>query len=97
MMISPDCYIGLMKDSSYQELISERDKLLDFLKKFERDEMAGDRSDPSWNMCPKPDVRYQMDLEYLAALCRFMQEKYNQEYIWGDRMLKQDAEEKSGL
>ena len=38
-----------------------------------------------------------MDLEYLAALCRFMQEKYYQEYIWGDRMLKQDAEEKSGL
>ena len=42
---------------------------------------------------PSPDVRYQMHLEYLAELCRIMQEKYNEEYVWGSRTLKQDAED----
>ena len=94
MMISPEMFREGLKDKSYMELIRERDRLIRFIRKFEKDEMAGDRSDPGWRICPAPDVQYQMYLEYLANLCRMMQEKYNEEYVWGERTLKQDAEEK---
>ena len=94
MMISPSGYGEMLKDTSYPELIRERDRLIRFIRKFEKDEMAGDRSDPRWRMCPSPDVQYQMNLEYLAVLCGMMHEKYNREYVWGERTLRQDAEEK---
>ena len=38
-------------------------------------------------ICPSPDVRYQMYLEYLSGLCLFMRNKYNEEYVWGDKKL----------
>ena len=93
MMISPERYQESLKDKSYMDLIRERDRLIRFIRKFEKDEMAGDRSDPAWNCFPLPNVQYQVFLEYLAVLCPVMQEKYNQDYIWGWHTLKQDAEE----
>ena len=38
-----------------------------------------------------PDVRYMMYLECLGKLCSYMQEKYNTDYVWGDRKLKDDV------
>ena len=93
MMISPECYLDQFKDASYLDLIRERDGLIRFIRKYEKNEMAGDRSSPEWKYCPGPDVRYQMYLDYLAALCGMMREKYNEEYVWGERSLKQDAEQ----
>ena len=93
MMVSPEYFAEQWKKLSYSQLISERDDLIQSLQDFERKEMAGDRSDPEWNYCPSPAVRYQMYFEYLAAICRIMNEKYNNEYVWGKRTLKQDAEE----
>ena len=93
MMRSPDSYLEMLKDKSYPELIRERDRLIRFMRKFEREEAAGDRSDPAWNICPMPDVKYQVYFDYLAALCGVMHEKYNQEYVWGGRTLKQDADD----
>lgn len=93
MMVSPQNYEADLENKTYPELIRERDELLGRIQKFEQDELTGDRSDPAWRYCPGPDVQYQMHLEYLSVLCRFMQEKYNEEYVWGDRTLKQDAEE----
>ena len=90
MMISPNHYVETLKDKTYPELIRERDRLIRFMRKFEKDEMAGDRSDPAWRICPGPDVQYQMHLDYLAALCGMMREKYNEEYVWGGRTLKED-------
>ena len=90
MMISPEMYGAGLKDASYVELIRERDELICCIQQFEKDEMAGDRSDPAWHYHPLPEVRYQVYLEYLAELCRMMQEKYNEEYVFGDRSLKQD-------
>ncbi|MCR5566720.1 MAG: hypothetical protein K6F61_07690 [Clostridiales bacterium] len=92
MMTSPGNYIKRLKDAPYTELIKERDELIESIRKFEKAELAGDRSDPAWGMCPSPDVQYQCDLEYLSELCNFMQEKYNNEYVWEDRTLKQDAD-----
>ena len=94
MMISPEMFKENLKDKSYMELIRERNRLIRYIRKFEKDEMAGDRSDPGWRICPSQDVQYQMHLEYLAALCGMMKEKYNDEYVWGKRTLKQDAGEK---
>ena len=31
---------------------------------------------------PKPDVIYQMNMEYLAELLLIMCKKYNEEYVW---------------
>lgn len=94
MMISPEMFREGLKDKSYMELIRERDSMIRFIRKYEKDEKAGDRSDPAWHICPQPNVRYQMYLEYLAVLCSVMKEKYNRDYVWGSRTLKQDAEGK---
>ena len=94
MMISPDIYGKQFEDVPYPDLIRERDRLITEIRRFEVREMAGDRSDPAWGTCPSPEVRYQMHMEYLAGLCRLMQERYNREYVRGERTLKQDAEEK---
>ena len=97
MMISPDYFAEERKNLSYPELIRERDELISFMQDFEKKEMAGDRSDPEWRYHPSPVVRYQMHLEYLTELCRLMKEKYNEEYVWGKRTLKQDAEEQGKM
>lgn len=93
MMLSPDAFTDHLQDAPYLELIRKRDQLIQAICSFEKDELAGDRSDPAWNTCPMPDVKYQMNLEYLAALCTLMREKYNEEYVSGERTLQQDAEE----
>ena len=93
-MISPNGYLEMLKGYSYLDLIRERDRLVRYMRKFEKDEKAGDRSDPAWKICPQPDVHYQEYFDYLAALCGLMREKYNEEYVWGKRTLKQDVEEK---
>ncbi len=92
MMIPPEDYIAGLKNKSYPELIKSRDKLIQYLRDYEEKEMAGDRSDPEWYCHPLPSVRYQVYFEYLAELCRLMHERYNEEYVWGERTLKQDAE-----
>ena len=43
-----------------------------------------DKADDSWMVHPGSDVRYQMRLEYLAELGKFMQQKYNWEIVWKD-------------
>ena len=94
MMISPDVFMKQFENEPYLDLIRERDRLIGEIRKFEVKEMAGDRSDPAWGTCPAPEVRYQMHLEYLAGLCKLMQERYNREYVREGRTLKQDAEER---
>ena len=59
--------------------------------KYETKDIAGDPSGEEWNIHPQPNVRYQMYLEYLSELCSFMKEKYNREYVWGDRKLSDDV------
>ena len=97
MMVSPGYYAEQWEKLSYLELIKERDRLIRFLRSFEKKEIAGDRSDPEWRYSPSPDVQYQVHFEYLAELCRIMQERYNSEYVWGDRTLKQDADEEQNI
>ena len=87
MMISPQGYVARLKDATYEEMIKERDSLIRYIRKYEKLEKAGDRTGEDWMIHPQPDVRYQMYLEYLSELCKVMKEKYNQEYVWGDKKL----------
>ena len=92
MMISPDTFIVGYKDKPYLELMKERDSLMESVRWFEQAEIAGDRSDPAWRYCPSPDVQYQVNLEYLSALCQLMQERYNRDYVFGEHRLKDETE-----
>ena len=89
-MVSPGYFTEKWEKLSYPELIRERDKLIRYIRKYEKKELAGDRSDPEWRYCPSPDVQYQVHFDYLAVLCGLMKAKYNSEYVWGDRTLKDD-------
>ena len=87
MLISPYIFIKRLKDANYNTLIKERDKLIDYIVTFEKNEKAGDRSGDEWNSNPNPDVVYQVYLDYLAELCKMMKEIYCEEFVWGDKRL----------
>ncbi len=87
MMISPGSYIDNLKGASYMKLIKERNSLIRSVQGFERKEKAGNRAEEDWEICPSPEVVYQTKLEYLSKLCAFMAEKYNDDYVWGDKKL----------
>lgn len=92
MMISPNGYISRFKGAEYDELIVERGRLIEYICQYEENEKAGDRTSEDWLRHPGPDVRYQMYLEYLAELCQLMHEKYNKDYVWGDKCLSDTGE-----
>ncbi len=87
MMISPASYVREFENADYLTLIKERDTLLRYIRRFEKKERAGDRSGDEWNICPDPEVVYQMYLEYLSELCALMQRRYNEEYVFGKKTL----------
>lgn len=87
MMLNPEMYAEQFKNASYQEMIKERGSLMRHIRKYEKLEKAGDRSGEEWMIHPQPDVRYQMYMEYLAALLLLMKYKYNEDYVWGDKRL----------
>ena len=94
MMISPEAYIDELKNAEYLQLIEERNRLVTYIREYEEKDIKGDRSGEEWSISPGPDVRYQVYLQYLSKLCGFMYEKYNQEYVWGDRKLSDDMEDR---
>ncbi len=90
MMISPQSYVFKFRDADYKTLIDARTRLIEDLIRFEQNEMDSDRSGNAWMKSPSPEVIYQVKLEYLAALCRFMQQKYNKDYVRGDKALSDE-------
>lgn len=87
MMEDPGFYLAGFEKASYNEMIAERNRLMLYLLKFEKAEKEGDRSSGEWVICPSPDVRYQIYMEYLSGLLLMMRNKYNEEYVWGDKKL----------
>jgi hypothetical protein len=81
MMLSPEVFIVEYIDKSYSELISVRDELIVEIRNFEehKNDIQGGI------ICPSPKVVYQCNLEYLAKLCELISEKYNKEYVLGDK------------
>ena len=80
MMNSPQGYVEYCKQYSYEELIQEREELLDAIRDLEKKLFSGDKKD-DYIVSPSPEVRYQVKLEYLAALSEYMQQRYNEEYV----------------
>ena len=91
MMVGPSAYIEQFKNAEYLELIKERDNLLAFIKDYEAKDIAGDNPGEELLMHPQPVVRYQVYLQYLGELCNLMSNKYNTDYVWRDRTLKDDV------
>ena len=82
MMISPEGYIEMLDDRSYSGLLKERDSLIREIRKFESDRNKfGNES----YLHPSPEVRYQMNLQYLGKLCELISQVYNREYICGGK------------
>lgn len=96
MIISPSGYVSRIEDAEYYALIEERGRLVAYIIQYEKNEKAGDRTSEEWFRDPRPDVRYQMHLEYLAELCQLMHEKYNEEYVWGGNCLSESGEYRYG-
>ena len=84
MMRSPNSYIDEHKNDTFEQLINERDSLIDEIRDLEKIVYDNDRSDHAWEIHPGPDVRYQVYLEYLSAVCDFIKDKYNTEIVWGE-------------
>ena len=79
MMISPQSYVDELENESYEKLIKERDKLIREIRHFEkhREEIMNSEE---IIICPKPDVIYQVHLEYLGSLCMLISRKFNEEF-----------------
>lgn len=87
MMIGPEVYVEEFKNASHQEMMTERDRLIRYIQNFEKHEKVKDRSAEEWTERPNPVVRYQLYMDYLAALLKVMSNKYNEEYVWGNKKL----------
>lgn len=72
MMISPQGYMSEHENDSFEQLIKESNSLIKGIKDLEKIVFSDDKSDPAWMIHPDPDVQYQMSLEYLAELCKFI-------------------------
>ena len=82
MMIDPKQYVEQFKNASYQEILKVKNELVSDISKFEHDY---DREDLDWNICPKPDVRYQWNLEALGLIASMLSKAFNREYEWGEK------------
>ncbi len=84
MMISPDMFIESCEEMTFQQLIVERKRLCRDIAGLEK--IVYDKENPKEAYCvhPSPDVQYQMELEYLAELCKFLKGKYCKEIVWGE-------------
>ena len=86
MMISPNVYLNEHKKDSFEQLIAERDSLIQEINELEQLVFSDDHTGSEWRIMPNPATRYQMSLEYLSALCLFIKEKYNTEIVHGETM-----------
>ena len=80
-MLCSGAYLEMHKGDTFEQLISERDRLFAEIKDLEKIVYTEARHG---DMHPGPDVVYQVELEYIAELCNFIKEKYNNEIIWNE-------------
>ena len=85
MMISPEAYAEELKTDDLQNLIEERNELLDYIHNFEKNCIDFQKrelifSGDGWHIHPTPDVLYQVYLKYLAKVSIAICKKFNQEF-----------------
>lgn len=83
MMISPEMYIMEHQNDTFSQLLQERDELIEEIRRLEKMVFGEDYESEEWLTHPSPEVKYQMNLQYLAELCKFISKKYNREIVWG--------------
>lgn len=85
MMISPETYAEELKTDSLQNLIKERDELLEFIQNFEKNCIDFQNrklifSEDGMGIDPSPHALYRVYLEYLAKVSIAISNKFNQEF-----------------
>ena len=81
MMISPLSYIKEHENDTFEQLMKERDRLVNEIRDLEHLVFDEERTSDEWFIKPSPYVKYQMSLEYLSSLCTFIQQKFNAEIV----------------
>ena len=71
MMLSPASVQQEYETMSYQQLLEEKENLMNCISRFE----AGEFAEQS-HFCPSAAVQYQMNLEYLGVLAPVIAEKF---------------------
>lgn len=86
MMLDPQSYVNEFRKASFVELKKERERLYKELRAIECVAFEKERLSNAWLVCPGPDVKYQVYLQYLAVLSEFMAEKYRAEVVFGEEV-----------
>ena len=81
MMIDSKSYGKHFENAGLEELLSERDGIIEFMKKYENRELPPER----YSIDPNPEVAYFLNMEYLVEICHLIK----------IRMQKDDFYEKS--
>ena len=79
MMLSPEFAAEEHKNDTFDQLITERNSCFLELRELEKIVFDENRDSSEWDVYPGPDVRYQWSLEYMAELCKLLQDKYCRE------------------
>ena len=72
MMVSPETYMSFLQDKNYEELIKERDSLIDEIKGYEK--ISDDFIDIDMN--PSREIIYKYNHLYLSKVCELLSEKF---------------------
>ncbi len=79
MMMPTESYIDSLSDRHIDELILERERLLASIHEFEKSWDEPEEPDPLQTVSTvDPEFIYQMNLEYLAALCLLISRRYSE-------------------
>ena len=63
-MIDPKGFRIEFENASLDELLSERDRIIKFMRKYENHELP----EQDYSIDPNPEVRYFLNIEYLAEI-----------------------------
>ena len=80
ILISPNGFAKEHQDDSYEELIELRGVLIEQILHYETEEC---NHKDEWKGFPTPDVKYLMNLQYLAHISILIAKKYNSDFILG--------------
>ena len=76
-MISPESFASEYENESNEKLLKIRDELIEEIRYFENNKETIIKSD-IMQQHPQPDIVYQIKLEYLAAVCNLISQKFNE-------------------
>ena len=80
MMVSPEGFVTEYKGKSYEELIVVRDDIIEKIKAFEE----GTIPKEEYHMNPSQSIQYSYNLQYLAGVCKLLQEAFEKETVEDD-------------